>query len=42
MIGIVNYGLGNIQSFKNIFKRKNLKYIEIQKSQDLILKALKS
>lgn len=35
MIGIVNYGLGNIQSFKNIFKRKNLKYIEIQKSQDL-------
>ena len=35
MIGIINYGLGNIQSFKNLFQRKGIKFIEIKDNEDL-------
>ena len=35
MIGIINYGLGNIQSFKNLFNRKGIKFLEIKQNEDL-------
>ena len=35
MIVIINYGLGNIQSFKNLFQRKGIKFIEIKDNEDL-------
>ncbi len=35
MIGILNYGLGNIQAFKNICIRKNFGFKEVKNSLDL-------
>ena len=34
MIGILNYGLGNIQAFANIYKRLNINYKIIQSNKD--------
>ncbi len=35
MIGIIDYGLGNIRAFSNIYKSLNIKYRIIKKSEEL-------
>ena len=36
MIGIIDYGLGNIKAFSNIYKSLDIKYRIVQKSAELI------
>ena len=36
MVGIINYGLGNIQAFANIYKRLNIQYKIINSNKDFI------
>jgi glutamine amidotransferase len=36
MIGIINYGLGNVQAFANIYKNLNLNYQLVDNEEDIL------
>ena len=36
MIGVIDYGLGNVQAFLDIYKRLNIPAIAVKKSEDLV------